>query len=504
MVVPTGSALLELEGVGKTFANGTQALCGVDLVVAPGRVHGVVGANGAGKSTLIEIVAGAERPTEGTLRWRGADVSTWSPRAAIAAGVGTIHQSVPLVPEMSVRENVFLGEGSAVRRVPGREQRDRFDEITERSGIDIDPEAPVSGLPVGRRQLVGLLKVLAQGASLVVLDEPTASLSQVERELVFDVVRRLRSSGTGFIYVSHHMAEIFDLSDEVTVLRDGAVVGRHSAEVLDPELILHEMTGSAWEIAARAAAAARADTDTESRGRLEIRDVITAAGTDGVSLQVGTGEIVGIFGMIGSGRTELLRAIFGADRRGGEVCVDGEAVGPNVPDAVAAGIAFISEDRRAEGLFLDWEVWRNTSIVDLVRLCRRRVISGRAEVQRAEELIDRLDIRTPSTQSPVRTLSGGNQQKVAFAKWVAGDYSVFLLDEPTVAVDVRAKAQIIDLVRELAEGGSAVLINSSEPEELLAVADRILVMARGGIVAERPAEATSENELLALATGVSR
>lgn len=495
-------AVLELDAVAKVYPDGTEALRGVDLRVDAGQVHALVGANGAGKSTLIRIVAGAESHSRGRVRWRGEPVAAWDPGTARAAGVGTVHQTVPLVGPLSVCENVFLGHGRAASLRHRPQQLARLAQIQARAGTAMDPEALVEDLPIGQRQLVALLQVLALGADLVVLDEPTASLSRRERDIVFGVVRQLSAAGTSFLYVSHHLEEIFALADVVTVLRDGTLAGHHRVSEVTRERLLAEMTGA--ELSATEARVARAAPASSTRTLLEAVDLRTRSGVDGVSLTLHEGEVLGLYGMIGSGRTELLRALFRADPLvTGTLRVLGDASGRTTRDSVAAGVAFVPEDRREQGLFLDWEVWRNTSIADLDRIAGPLgLLSRDRELARAREAIERLEVRTPDAHTTLRSLSGGNQQKVVFGKWVLGPYRVFLLDEPTVAVDVHAKAQILQLVRDLADRGCGVIVNSSEPEELLAVADHVLVLVGGRVVGERPAATTTEADLLAMATGV--
>lgn len=497
-----GGALLDMQGITKVFPNGTVALRNVDFAVRRGQVHGLVGANGAGKSTLVKIVAGAEQPTGGTIRWRGEAIDGWTPGAARSAGIATVYQHAPLVPTLSVLENVFLGQGPGLGLVPFARQLERFLDLQRRLGTSLDPSAPVSELTTGTRQMVAFLQVLALGADLIILDEPTASLSRAERTVVFDAIRRLSGrEGTGFVFVSHHLREILDLTDTVTVLRDGRLVARHDTARLTNDLLVREMTGA--ELLAVEQAAHEHQVPT-GEVLLEATDVTTHTGVSGASLTLRAGEVVGLFGMMGSGRTELLRALFAADPlAAGSVRVRGRPLGSSTAAAVRAGIAFVPEDRQAQGVHLGWEIWRNTDLVDLADLSARGILDLPRELGRATAAIGALDI--VAAEGPahiVGELSGGNQQKVVFAKWLLGRFDVFLLDEPTVAIDVGAKAQILSLVRELAANGKAVLINSSEPDELLAVSDRILVLRAGRPIGERRSSVTSEAELLALAGGL--
>lgn len=492
--------MLELNQITKRFPNGTLALKGVDVTVGRHTVHGIVGANGAGKSTLFKIVAGALSPTAGEIRWKGEIVEWSSPAAPRAAGISTIYQHIPLVPTLSVLENVFLNDfrGLFVR---GRLLK-RYREVLERVQYELDPDLRVSDLSIGQRQMVAIMHALAHGAELVIMDEPTSSLAQGERELVFDTVRRLRDrEDVTFIYCSHFLDEVLNLTDAVTVLRDGLVVADAKTEELTENKLVDAMVGKQLaSLESRRQRESREDAPTlltvdglESPGRLA-----------NVSFTVHEGEIVGLAGLLGSGRSEILHAIFGSDRAAkGRVALRGEDVGRSARSAVRAGIALVPEERMRQGLVPDWEIWRNTSLPDLAELSSGNTLPSRAkEVARAERAVRDLRIVTRSVDAPVSALSGGNAQKVVFAKWLYGDPALFLLDEPTVGVDVETKAEILELIRRFAREGKGAIVVSSEFEEILAVAHRILVISRGRIVAERRAIDTSEEELLALASGL--
>jgi len=498
-VKPNGRpALLRVEDVAKTFPNGTVALAGVDLTVHAGAVHGLVGANGAGKSTLIKILAGAHPATRGRVVWRGRETRWTTPGQAREAGLATIYQHVPLALTLSVIENVFLARRGPWRRP--RAMRREFDALLERVGYSVDPDVEVARLSLGQRQMVSILQALAAGADLVVMDEPTASLAQGERTLVFDVVRRLREEGTAFLYVSHFLDEVLELTDWVTVLRDGRVVADRATEEFDENGLTQAIVGKELLAVERAGTTG---APTGGAPLLEVRDLASPGRLHGISFDLAPGEVLGLAGLLGSGRSEILHALFGADPHAtGTVRLDGEPVGRSTPAAVAAGLALVPEDRARQGLLTEAEIWRNTSLPDLPVLSARRLVPLREpELQRARAAIEALSIRAPGPEAIVRDLSGGNAQKVVFGKWLFGAARVFLLDEPTAGIDVGAKADILDLIRRFAREGRGVVLVSSELEELLAVCRRVLVVHRGRVVAERPAEETSEHELLRLASG---
>ncbi len=495
-----GGSLLELRGVGKTYPNGTAALRGVSFKVQRGSVHGLVGANGAGKSTLIKIMAGALAPSAGTIVWKGM-VAAWKrPADAHAAGLATIYQHIPLVPTLSVLDNVFLGRGGLWRAQGQR--LEHFQALLDRVGYTIDPLRLVSDLPIGQRQMVAIMQALALGAELVIMDEPTASLAQGERRIVFDTVRRLSArEGTGFLYCSHFLDEILSLTDHVTVLRDGRVVADAATADLTEDILVEGIVGKKL---------VRLDRDRTTMAAtapvaLDVTDLRSPGKIQGVTFSVRQGEVVGLAGLLGAGRSEILEAIYGADPKAtGAVRVHGRVVGRSPSAGVRAGMALVPEDRTRQGLVTGWEIWRNISLPDLSALSRLDVFPLRArEQRRAEQAIIDLRIVTPSTSTVVGALSGGNAQKVVFAKWIYSDASVFLLDEPTVGVDVGTKADIRELVRGFARAGRAIVVVSSEFDELIAIAQRILVVRQGRIIAERSANTTSEHELVALAGGLA-
>jgi ribose transport system ATP-binding protein len=494
------SPLFEADDVRKVYADGTQALRGVSLAVAPGTVHGLVGANGAGKSTLIKIVSGVESATDGALRWRGEPAAWDSPAGALAAGLATVHQHTPLVGSLSVLDNVFLGTRTRLRwDAPAREGE--LARLCERVGYLLDPHQQVGTLSLGARQMVAILQALTREPALLLLDEPTAALSPAERTVLFATIRRLREQGTTFVYVSHFLDEILELTDHLTVLRDGRVVADRPTAGISKQDLVTAIVG------ARLAAAEEPPESSAAEGEslLDVAGLASPGRFGPIDLTVHAGEVVGLAGLLGSGRTELLEAIFGADRSAtGVVRVAGRRLSGHSPRAgVRAGLALVPEDRARQGFLREWSVARNISLPYLPGLSRGRFLPDR---RREEDLADRavadLAIVTGSTETPVGSLSGGNAQKVVFAKWLYGPAKVFLLDEPSAGVDVGAKADIIGLIRRLAAAGKAVVIVASEFEELLGACDRVLVLRRGRLVGERRAADTDLHELTALAGGL--
>ncbi|RUW78882.1 MULTISPECIES: sugar ABC transporter ATP-binding protein [unclassified Mesorhizobium] len=498
--------IMQLRGVAKAFPNGTLALRGVDLDIRPGRVHGLLGANGAGKSTLIKILSGAYRATLGEIIWRGQPVSWDSPKAANDMGVATIHQHIPLVPTLSVLENVFLGSHGRWRR--SSSSRLQFEELCKRIGYRLDPGELVGSLSIGARQMVSIFQALGTGADLIVMDEPTASLASEERELVYATVRLLsKGENKAILFVSHFLDEVMSLTDEVTVLRDGKAVLRAATADLDENQIAEAIVGKQI-VALEHEAQQRHTLEPVSANQdpaLRVRELASPGKLSATSFDVARGEVVGVAGLLGSGRSELLHAIYGSDKYAtGSVVVDGKSLPRNTGAAVKAGIGLVPEDRMAQGLVPDFEIWRNVSLPALqgVSVFNSLPVAQR-ERERGWEAIRLLSIKADSPEILVKELSGGNAQKVTIAKWLFSDVKLFLLDEPTAGIDIGAKTEILRLVRQLAGEGKSVIIVSSEFEELLAVSDRILVMRDGRCIAERKIHETTETELLLLAGGQS-
>ncbi|MFF0234712.1 sugar ABC transporter ATP-binding protein [Micromonospora sp. NPDC005254] len=496
---PPPAPLLALRGIGKSFL-GVRVLDGVDLDVAPGEVHAVVGENGAGKSTLMKIISGAYAPDEGTVEFAGQPRAFHGPRDAQRAGVGIIHQEFNLLPERTVAENVYLGH-EPVRRglVDRREMLDRTRRLLTSIGETALPaDSRVGRLGVAQQQVVEIAKALALDARLLIMDEPTAALADQEVELLYGLVRRLQERGIGLLYVSHRLTEVFDLSSRITVLKDGRRVTTVDTERTNTDELVRHMVGR--ELSSYYPP--RADTGDRGPVRLTVRGGGNRK-LRGVDLELRAGEVLGVGGLQGSGRSALARALFGvAPFTTGDVELDGEPVRLRSPRAaMRAGIAYVTEDRKGEGIVA------RQSVLDNALLASRAVFAARsgraARTARVRELLDAVEVRAAGDDQEIRFLSGGNQQKVVLARWLALTPRILLFDEPTRGIDVGAKSAIHDLVRRLATGGAAVLMISSELPELLGMSDRIVVLRDGRIAGELPAGATEE-DVVALAVGAVR
>ena len=499
MPPPTSVPALEMTGIDKSFP-GVHALRGVDLRVEPGEIHGLVGENGAGKSTLIKILSGAYERDTGTISVAGERVDATTPHEMIARGVAVIYQEPSLAPHLSVAENIFMGRLPTSRA--GLIDRRRLVEdtavVAERLGLAIDPGAPVSRLSVAHRQMVEIAKALSRDARLIVLDEPSAVLADSELDGLFNVMRRLAERGVAFVYISHRLKEVFRITSRVTVMKDGRVVATEPTSELTPERLIRLMVGrDLGDIyPARAAVA-------DGVPALTVRGLTRRGAFEGVDLTVRAGEIVGVAGLAGSGRTELLRALHGADAvDGGTVEVFGEEARLRSPqDAIALGIGLLTEDRKADGLLLLQSVATNVTVSRMGEVAPAGLIDTGRERRIVAGYVERLSIRTPSTSTRVRNLSGGNQQKVIFAKWLNARCRILLVDEPTRGVDVGAKREIYQLLDGLAQGGVAIVMVSSELPEILGMSDRIVVMREGRVTAELSRAEATEERIMHHATG---
>jgi len=489
--------LVEVRGVCKHFG-GVQAVNDVSVAIAPAAVHGLVGENGAGKSTLAKIIGGVHPPDTGELLIDGAPVRLRSPRDALAAGIATIAQEIALVPARSVRENVFLGmEPRRLGVVDRAALRRRYKELEARTGFGLDPDAPVASLRTAEQQKAEILRAIARDARLILMDEPTAALTADESRRLLETIEALTAAGTAVVLVSHYLEEVLEAADTVTVMRDGRVIRTQPAAKETPQSLVNAMVGRALKLTFPPKRPAPPDAPVV----LEARGLARAGAVDDVSLRVRAGEIVGLAGLVGSGRSEVARLIFGADRRDtGEILVDGEPVHVRGPqDAARLGIALVPESRKEQGLLMVRSIRENATLATLPEYATAGVVRGDRERARADDLSRRLGVRAPSTRVPVGSLSGGNQQKVLFAKWLATEPKVLIADEPTRGIDVAAKQQIHRLIADLAATGMAVVLISSEIEEVLGLAHRVLVMRRGRIVEELVGEAATQETVMAAA-----
>lgn len=491
------SVALEMRGISKSFP-GIRALSDVDLIARAGEVHAVVGENGAGKSTLMKILAGVYQPDGGTISLDGAETRISGPIDARSRGIGMVYQELNLVPDLTVAENIMLGATPSrfgfVRR---RALSEAAAVVLDAFDARIDPAAILGSLTVSQQQIVEIAKAYAQRPSIIVLDEPTSSLSEHEAQALFHIVRRMRADGIAIIYISHRLREVLELADQVTVLRDGRQIETQSADGLTAGEMIRLMVG-------------RDLTDIFPKREVPIGDVVlevdalTRPGAFAdVSVSVRAGEIVGLAGLVGAGRTEVARAVFGFDRaQSGTVRVDGRDVSARTPaQGLAAGIAYVPEDRKRDGIVPSASIKDNVSLPVLSSLSTGGWISRTRERAMVRDQVETLGVSPPVIERAVDTLSGGNQQKVVIAKWLAAKPRVLILDEPTRGVDVGAKADIHEIIGALAAAGTAILLISSELPEVLAVSDRIYVLHEGHVSAELDRTEATEATVMHAATG---
>ena len=503
MKLPAGimsnSVLLRATAITKSYA-GVQALRGASLELRAGEVHALIGENGAGKSTLIKIITGAVEPDGGELRIGGQLVTHNSPRAAKALGVAAIYQQPALFPQLTVAENLALGiePGGATARVDWRARRSRATELLAQVGARIDPEADAGSLTMPQQQLVEIARALGADAKILILDEPTASLSEEDTQNLFNVIRALRERGVGMIYISHRLEELPVIADRVTVLRDGLTIDTRLMVEVNRQQLIQLMVGRELSAVFPKREVALGEVVLEMRGV-----GCAESGVNDVNLSVRAGEIVGLAGLVGAGRTELAKTIFGltpADE--GQILLRGKPVRLSSPaQAIEAGIAYVPEDRRRHGVVLDLPISHNITLASLDELSGPGGLDFRREKEVAAEYSHKLGVKTPAIYVPVGTLSGGNQQKVALSRWLMTKPSVLILDEPTQGIDVGAKSEIHALMTDLAEQGVAILMISSELPEILGMSDRIAVMHGGTITAMLDRDEATQDKILALALG---
>jgi ABC-type sugar transport system ATPase subunit len=492
-----GRVVLEMNGIGKTFP-GVKALEGVNLTVREGQVHALLGENGAGKSTLIKILSGAYTRDEGEILVDGEPADIKVPADAERLGISTIYQEFNLAPNMTIAENIFLGHlPTKLGKVDWATVKTRARELLDRLDVDLNVDTLTGTLSVAQQQMVEIAKALNRNTRILIMDEPSAVLSEHDIVNLFGVVRRLQATGIGIIYISHRLREIFELADEVTILKDGRYVDtKHVADVTmdqlvrlmigrDLEDVYPKRSGDAGEVV------------------LEVSHLAQAHLAKDVSFQLRAGEIIGFAGITGSGRTEVARVIFGADKAtSGHMTLHGKPYRPRSPrDAINHGVALVSEDRKRQGLLLKLQVYFNTTVSGLDRLTTFGVLRLKDEISLVQKWIKALRIKTPSPEFMVVNMSGGNQQKVILARWLSLGIKVFIMDEPTRGIDVGSKSEIYQIMADLAKEGVAIIMISSELPEVLGMSDRIIVMREGRAVKELSRAEASEEEIMLYAVG---
>lgn len=489
---------IQMHNIHKAFGT-NQVLSGVDFELKEGEVHALMGENGAGKSTLMNILIGLHQRDQGTIEIDGKETYFGSPKEAEQLGLTFIHQELNVWPEMTVLDNLFIGKeiSSSMGLLNTKQMKALASEQFAKLSVDIPLERPAGECSVGQQQMIEIAKALMTNAKVIIMDEPTAALTEREIQKLFEVIRSLQKNGVSIVYISHRMEEIFAICDRITIMRDGRTVDTKAIPETNFDEVVRKMVGRELT--------ERYPSRHPKYGEfvLEVREANRKGLFENISFDVKAGEVLGFSGLMGSGRTEIMRAIFGLDRLdSGEIKIRGKKVNIRKPaDAVKHGIGFITEDRKDEGLVLDFSIRENMALTNLFSFSSKGFISNAKEQEFVDTLIKRLQIKTQSSETAARNLSGGNQQKVVIAKWVGIGPSVLILDEPTRGVDVGAKREIYQLMNELTDRGVAIIMVSSELPEVLGMSDRIAVVHEGRITGVLPKEQATQEQIMTLATG---
>ncbi|HEY8461146.1 MAG TPA: sugar ABC transporter ATP-binding protein [Blastocatellia bacterium] len=501
---PTTTPLLEMKGIGKRFP-GVVALNNVSLEARPGEIVALMGENGAGKSTLMKILGGVYQPDAGEIRINGETVTIQSVNDSMRLGIGFIHQELNVLPNLDVAANVFLGReprfGGFLNLIDRRKIEGETQKLLDRLGVAVSPRAQVGDLSIAQRQMIEIAKALSLNTRLLIMDEPTSSLTLAETNRLLEVVKDLRSQGVGVIYISHRLGEVTEIADRVVVLRDGANAGTLEREEINHDRIVQLMVGRDLQ------SVHATKTDSIQPDYFVVENIRTRRYPDKpVSFNVGRGEILGVAGLVGAGRTEVAQALFGVEPSlGGRIMLDGEELRISSPrEAINKGFCLIPEDRRNVGLITTWTVRENITLATLPTYARGGLIDFAAESRAAAEISSKLRVKAPSVEAPVSQLSGGNQQKVVLAKWLLRKLKLIIFDEPTRGIDVGAKSEIYELINQLAAGGAAVIVISSDLEEILRISDRIAVMHEGNLTGVLRRAEASEEAIMRLAVGHSK
>ncbi|MDM5201210.1 sugar ABC transporter ATP-binding protein [Fictibacillus enclensis] len=491
--------LVQLSGIYKSFSD-VHVLKDVNFEVRPGEVHALMGENGAGKSTLMKIMAGIYQRDKGTVMVKGKEVHFSSPKEAEEMGIGVVHQELNIIPYLTVTENLFLGKEltygkSGILRTGAMRKQAR--KALEALGVKIDPDAVAGELSVGQQQMIEIAKVLETNSDCIIMDEPTAALTDREIEALFEVIEKLRNQGVGIVYISHRMEEIFRICDRISVLRDGNFIGTKMVSETDFDEIVSMMVGR--ELGDRFPER----QVTIGPERLRVENLSRNEHFKDIHFDVKQGEILGVAGLMGAGRTEIMEAIFGYKKKdSGTVYLDGQRLNISKPaDAIAAGLAFVTEDRKDKGLVIGMTVRENFTLTNLKAVSKNGILSARSEQEETDRLIKKLHVKTSGREQTVKSLSGGNQQKIVIGKWVNNQPKVLILDEPTRGVDVGAKKEIYQIMNELTEQGVSIIMVSSELPEILGMSDRILVIHEGKIAKILHREEADQEKIMHAATG---
>ena len=489
---------IEMREISKFFP-GVKALDKVNFSIQSGRVHALVGENGAGKTTLMNILGGVLKPESGAIFLNGEEVDIGSPHKSQEIGISFIHQELSLIPDLNVSQNIFLGREISRGLLNSSLMEKQSDEILKRFALDIDVKKLVRDLNAGEQQLVEIARALSTKAWVIIMDEPTSALSEDEKHQLFNIIKQLKSQGVAIIYITHHMPEIFEIADEVTIIRDGKHIGTFNINDVDELNVIKMMIGHDVE---RFFSRKRTNP---GKTVLEVKNLTKNGVFNDVSFSIRKGEIVGLYGLRGAGRTEIARCIFGLDRYdSGDIFLDGNKLRiKNAMEGINAGIGFVSEDRREEGIIELMSVKENLSQPLLPWINKLGWIKKKEEIAIAEKSISSLEIKVTSINQTVNTLSGGNQQKVSLGKWLAKDSKLLIFDEPTKGIDVGAKIEIYKIIEDLAKRGKAILLISSELPEIIGIPDKILVLYKGKVNKSYSTEDVVEEELLMSASGVS-
>ena len=491
--------VVELSGVAKRFG-GVVAVRHVDLALFPGEVHALLGENGAGKSTLVNMLAGIHRPDAGTITVDGTEVTIPNPRVSRSLGISVVHQHPVTFPDLTVAENIYLGElpKKSFGRVDWATLFSKTDAILKKLNVGFGAKTRVGSLSIANQQMVEIARALTVDAKAVIFDEPTASLTDAEKVVLFDVISDLQKSGVGIVYISHRMEEIFKITDRITVLRDGQYQGTVETRETDEEKVTQMMIGRKLDLSRNASHHELGDV------ALEVRGLSCGKLYDDISFDIRRGEVVGFYGLVGAGRTEIAETLFGLrDPSKGKILLDGEEVRLNSPsDAIARGISLVPEDRKGQGLVLGMNCRDNMTLPQVDDLKAGPFVAEGSEIAIFDQYRDKLDIRTPGWKQTVGNLSGGNQQKIVIGKWLSMHPNVLIVDEPTRGIDVGSKSEIHNLIRELAAQGYAVIVISSEMPEVLHVSDRIIAMYSGRIMRTFTSDEVTEDNLIQAISGI--